>query len=154
MNLESDLREHVLEALPRSAGVEVELQSMLTGDLLIVYFNSLRRFVRPGPRTVHLSREFVAAGHERKSGVEATLAEIELGADSPLGSADASGSVTPVSVGKPSHSSGDRTSTFSSTIGEYITSTWPRMFRRKVLPPGPETSCSCRSPTSTRTRST
>src|SRR4051812_32645513 len=62
MNFDEDIRQHVLRTLPynrKDLPLARELHSKATGELLIIYFNWLGRFVVPRPRAVHRSKQLL-----------------------------------------------------------------------------------------------
>lgn len=86
MNLQADIRAHILANLPHDvadAVVVAELAVLPLARLLIAYHNWLSRLVRAVPRSVHLSREF-AANPKRKThaaGIADAFGAIQQGRD-------------------------------------------------------------------------
>ena len=85
-HLQRSVQQLVLDHLPydrTDTAVVAALQSMSPNDLLIRWFNWVRRLVPQAPRQVLQSREFRANPlvGERQSDIQALIADIEAGAD-------------------------------------------------------------------------
>lgn len=83
MDIQKDIRDHVLAALPYDPSVRTELEAKSATDLLIIYFNWCNRLIPAQPRTVHrseaLNKNPLAATLKRD--LDILISKIERGDD-------------------------------------------------------------------------
>lgn len=85
INFERDIKDVVLNALPRDPAFQSTLDSKSASDLLIIYFNWLERLIPASPRKIFFSREILSSplGNEEKlkSSLDHIYSLIENGGD-------------------------------------------------------------------------
>ena len=85
MDLQEDIRQHVLNTLPYDQNDHSELFAKSASELLIIYKNWLQRLVNPRPRNVQCSPALLSNPHatspEFKPGFDQIIAYLKAGTD-------------------------------------------------------------------------
>lgn len=85
MDLQEDIRQHVLANLPHDPGDRSELAAKSACELLVFYKNWLDRLVAPRPRDVHISPALLsnplAADPRYKPGLDQIVASLKVGTE-------------------------------------------------------------------------
>lgn len=85
MDLQEDIRQHVLNTLPYDHNDHSELAAKTASELLIIYRNWLQRLVNPRPRNVHCSPALLSNPHatspEYKPGFDQIVAYLKAGTE-------------------------------------------------------------------------
>lgn len=83
MDIEQDIREHVLSALPYDLALRPELEAKPPAELLVIYLNWCNRLVPAQPRTVHRSAALIQnpLATTLKADLDQLISEMEQGDD-------------------------------------------------------------------------